>query len=264
MSIDMEVADRLEYLISHPEDNPDTPLTADPQSAEVGILLLHGFTGSPYSMKPLARLLIESGKAVRVPVLPGHGTSWRDLNRYRWNDWLTAAHHALAELTEKYEHVIVLGLSMGATLTAELATSCHGLTGIVCVNPALAWDKPIQYLVPLLSTVLPVGWSIANDIARPGTQECAYTVTPLKALASLQIAQKRLRHKLWKISTPTILCLSSTDRVVATTTSEILRASLLCPLEIRVLRNSRHVATLDYDALKIYDSVLSLLPRELR
>ena len=63
-----------------------------------GALVLHGFTGSPVSMRPLAEALADAGFAVEMPRLPGHGTDAADLALTTWDDWLAEAERALATL----------------------------------------------------------------------------------------------------------------------------------------------------------------------
>jgi len=64
------------------------PFSADPEGEpEIGVVLSHGFTGTPQSMRPWGRHLAAEGFAVRGPRLPGHGTHWRDMQATRWPDW---------------------------------------------------------------------------------------------------------------------------------------------------------------------------------
>ena len=56
-------------------------------NAEIGVLLVHGFTGSPASMRPFAHFLNEKGYQVSVPVIPGHASRWQDLNKVHWSSW---------------------------------------------------------------------------------------------------------------------------------------------------------------------------------
>ena len=72
--------------------HPTAPLSLPPQPERtggraIGVLLVHGFTGSPASMKPWAQALADQGYAVEVPLLPGHGTRWQDLNQVSWTEW---------------------------------------------------------------------------------------------------------------------------------------------------------------------------------
>ena len=66
---------------------------ADPFAADrgpIGVVLSHGFTGTPASMLPWAEHLAAAGYTVRLPLLPGHGTRWQDTNRSRWTEWYGA------------------------------------------------------------------------------------------------------------------------------------------------------------------------------
>src|SRR3989442_11103343 len=67
----------------------------------IGALLQHGFTGCPASMRPFGEWLADQGMTVIGPRLPGHGTSWEDLEGTTWQDWEGEAEAALAELTAR-------------------------------------------------------------------------------------------------------------------------------------------------------------------
>jgi len=77
--------------------------------APIGLLLLHGFTGNPTSLRPLAELLSARGFALELPLLPGHGTEPRDLLPTRYADWRAAAVSALDRLRARTKHVFVVG-----------------------------------------------------------------------------------------------------------------------------------------------------------
>src|SRR4051812_43919958 len=106
---------------------------------EVGCLLIHGFTGTPQNVRPLADYLARRGLAVAAPRMPGHGTTAADLDRTGPEDWLAAAEQALAELRSRCSTVFVAGISMGGTITLELARRHPDLPGIVVMAaPGLA------------------------------------------------------------------------------------------------------------------------------
>ena len=91
---------------SGPAVRPEAaPLSHD--GGRVGFLLSHGFTGSPASMVPWGQHLVAQGHTVRVPRLPGHGTTWQDMNRTRWQDWYRTLEVELASLRERCDHVVV-------------------------------------------------------------------------------------------------------------------------------------------------------------
>ena len=117
-----------QYSTTHPSrvalsgasKEADMPLLpgAEPYSADggsTGILLIHGFTSSPKSMKPWGERMAAEGHTVRVPRLPGHGTRWQDMNLTRWEDWYAEADRAFLELQSACDAVFVFGLSMGGS-----------------------------------------------------------------------------------------------------------------------------------------------------
>ena len=122
-----------------------TPAPFTLSGGDVGVLLIHGFTGSPAEMRPLGRFLHGRGLTVAAPLLPGHGTTPADLNRCRWQDWLACAEIALAELQAQCRAVFVAGLSLGALLTLTLAGQHRDLAGIIAYSPAiLVKDRACQ------------------------------------------------------------------------------------------------------------------------
>ena len=112
-------------------------------------------------------------------------------------------------------------------------------------------------LTPFLRHVITSVPGIGGDIALPGAAEHAYTQTPVAAVASLHREFKYTRRRLWQVSAPTTLCLSTTDHVVRPRSARLLRNALLTSLRVVMLRRSYHVATVDYDADVIVREILS-------
>ena len=80
---------------------------------DIGVVLVHGFTGSPYEVRYLGEQLARAGLAVRAPLLPGHGTSLADLDATSWNDWAEAVERALDSMRVRCARVAVVGQSLG-------------------------------------------------------------------------------------------------------------------------------------------------------
>src|ERR1700685_638312 len=95
------------------------PFAAD--GGSVGILVLHGFTGSPQTIRDWASYLAAAGLSVRAPLLAGHGGTWQDLAKTGWTDWYADADRALTELRTRCTQVFVAGISMGGCLAFRLA-----------------------------------------------------------------------------------------------------------------------------------------------
>jgi carboxylesterase len=239
---------------------------AEPWSSdgnEVGILVLHGFTGSPKSMRPWAEELAAQGWTVRLPLLPGHGTSWQDMNLTSWEDWYAEADKGLRDLQSRCTHVFVMGLSMGGSLTLRLAEH-HGsaITGIVLVNPAVHSERPDRHLLPLLQRFIPSFPGISNDIAKPGQDEGAYDKIPLKAAYSLSFLWKAIKHDIAKVTQPMLLFRSAVDHVVEASNSEFILTHVSSKDAVEVvLPDSFHVATLDHDAEVIVRDSIAFVRR---
>lgn len=232
-------------------------------SAQIGVLLCHGFTGSPHSMRPWAQQVIAQGWSARLPLLPGHGTDWRDANRTTWQDWYATVDAAFEELAERCEHVFVFGLSMGGTLALRLAEE-HGdrVAGLVLVNPAVAMLRWDTKFLPVMSRILPSVPAIGNDIAKPGILEGAYERTPVRAAASLRRFQRAVKADLAKVTAPVLLFHSANDHVVEPVNSAmVLQGISSADVEEIVMQDSFHVATLDHDAERIFSGSIDFVQR---
>lgn len=228
-----------------------------------GVLVLHGFTGSPKSMRPWAQRLADAGYTVRLPRLPGHGTRWQDMNLTRWEDWYAEAERAFAELQGRCDRVFIMGLSMGGSLTLRLAEQKGAaVAGIVLVNAAVHTERWDRHLLPMLQAVLPSFPGISNDIKKPGQDEGAYDKIPLKAAYSLQKLWAVVKADIAKVNQPMLLFRSEVDHVVEASNAEFIMANARSSDKTMVvLADSFHVATLDNDAVLIEDASIEFVRR---
>jgi len=231
------------------------------QGGPTGVLLCHGFTGSPYSLRPWAEHLAAQGLTVSMPRLPGHGTTWQEMNRTRWEDWYAEVDRAFGELQATADDIFLMGLSMGACLALRLAElHLDAVRGLVLVNPSLTADTKLFLLAPMLKVVIPSLKGIGSDIKKPGVTELAYDRTPTKAAATLPAMWKVTQRDLGKVTAPVLVFKSTQDHVVGPASLQILRASLpQGALEVRELPDSYHVATLDNDAAVIFAGSLDFV-----
>lgn len=224
------------------------------EGGPVGVLLCHGFTGSPASLRPWAEHLAKAGYTVELPRLPGHGSSRDAMSITRWPDWFTRVERSLLLLAQRCETIIVAGLSMGGCLALRLA-QVHGahVQGLVLVNPAIASADRRLLALPVLRHLVPSMPGISNDIALPGQDEHAYHRTPLKPLHSYTQMWKRVRRDLPAITQPVLLFRSANDHVVDGTSAPLILSGVSSSDVTHVLlHRSHHVATLDYDAETIF------------
>ncbi len=214
-----------------------------------GVLVLHGFTGNPISMRPLAEAFAAAGFFVEMPRLPGHGTAVEDMIPTRWPDWLSHALATYDDLAGRVDRVVVAGLSMGGTLTATIGLERPTTAGLVLINAALEPMAPeFRDLLRQMGEVSEVMPAIGDDIAKPGVTEGSYDATPIAALLSLAEAGDVLAPRLGELAMPCLLLNSPQDHVVPPSAAEFFVARVTTEVERVVLERSFHVATLDYDA----------------
>lgn len=230
---------------------------------DTGVLLCHGFTGTPQSLRPWADAFVTAGHSVRLPRLPGHGTTWQEMNRTQWADWLAEVDRSLTELVQRCDRVLVGGLSMGGALALRLAqTRPADVAGIMLVNPAVTLADPRLVALPLLKHVVPSLAGIASDIAAPGRTELAYDRNPLKALHSFVRALGSVRRDLPQVTQPLLLMHSGEDHVVPVASWQMVLARVSSKDVTEVaLERSFHVATLDHDADVIERESLAFVQR---
>jgi carboxylesterase len=229
----------------------------------IGVLLSHGFTGSPVSMRPWGRALAEHGYGVHVPLLPGHATSWQDLNTKTWDDWYGALRAEFDLMAKEHDAVVVGGLSMGGALVLRLAADLgDDVAGVMVVNPAVATRRLDVKALWLLKHLVPSFPGLANDIKKPGVEEHGYTRTPLKAIHSLIRSWKPLVADLPKVTAPLIYFRSGEDHVVDDASQPIILDAISSKdVEVVPLPDSYHVATLDNDAETIFERSAEFVAR---
>lgn len=229
----------------------------------VGVLLCHGFTGTPQSLRPWAEQLAAAGLTVALPRLPGHGTTPAEANMTSWRDWYAELDRHLAVLTERCQEVFVMGLSMGGTLALRLAEERgDAIAGLVLVNPSLLTRRPDRFLLPVLRWLRPTYPGIASDIKKPGVSELAYDHLPLHAAHQLGRLWAVTRADLHRVTQPVLVFRSTQDHVVEPDSVRLL-AEKVSSADLRevLLPDSYHVATLDNDAQTIVDGSLEFVRR---
>ena len=247
-----ETCDKIER-VSIPNSEP-FELSGGP----IAVLVIHGFSGSPVSVRPWAQALNESGFTVLVPRLPGHGTTWNEMNQTRWEEWFSEVENNFRDLKSRYKRVFVAGFSMGGALTLRLATIYKDeIEGLLLVNPSIGDDRLVMRLIPFLKYFLPSVKGRGTDVAAPNPPRHSYGRTPLHALHSLQKLWRIVQRHLHLIDQPLMIGYSINDHVVNPKFSELVIDNV-SSVDIRevIFERSFHNVALDYDLpLLIEESV---------
>jgi carboxylesterase len=91
------------------------------QHGEDAVLLIHGLTGTPAEMRPIAKHLAKQGFSIMCPALAGHCRDAGDLRKSKWQDWYASMADAFDALKAQHRCVFVAGLSIGALLAIKIA-----------------------------------------------------------------------------------------------------------------------------------------------
>lgn len=231
---------------------------AEPFSAAgsgAGVLVLHGFTSNPASMRGVALAVADAGFTVELPRLPGHGTSIEEMLQTRWADWSAHAEATYDELAARCESVVVVGLSMGGSLATWLTVRHPEIAGLVCINAAIR-PQPDE-IVEAIRAEVDAGNKtfpgVGSDIADPDVVESAYELAPLLPLLSLIEALDSLQDEVHQIACPVLILTSPQDHVVDPGDSDFLAGAVAGPVERVTLDRSYHVATQDYDKEIVFE-----------
>ena len=246
---------------------------ADPWAARgegeregTGIVVLHGFSGNPRTSTPFAKALHAHGFTVDVPRLPGHGTTWQDMALTRYRDWREEATLALERLTKSCDRVFLTGLSMGGTLSVDLAWERPAdVAGIIPINATVMQREGfLAKIAPLVAKILKslpakAAGLVENDSAKP-FDEMAYDRLPLKAAQSLLDEIPRINKALDELRVPLLVAYSPQDHSVPATNSQEL-LNRVPGAEAVVLANSYHLATVDMDAGLLEERTVEFIDR---
>lgn len=252
----------------------------------VGILCVHGFTGSPAEMRPLGQYLADQGFAVEGPVLPKHGGLPHELKGATWRDWVGAARDALHALSQRGEHTFIAGLSMGGLIALHLAAHENShehatLRGIIVMAAPLAVNDPRTKLVRFARYFVPYfyplkGMNFNDPAVRANLQERMGDANasvnwddpsvqkaivqnvriPLSAIHELlelnQLAMRDLPH----VTLPALLMQGRQDTVVAPGSADAIAARVGSKDKcVRWYENSGHALPLEPDAPRMFEDI---------
>ena len=235
------------------------------------VLCLHGFTSTPYEVRPLAEALAAEGLAVLAPRLAGHGRRAEELAHCRWPDWLASAKLAFARLAAHHERIFVVGTSMGALLALVLAHDQGArVAGVVAMATPLHFGLATQTYLRLVESVAltdlipfvrkhqgPDVSDSAVAAAMPG-----YVRIPIRAAASLLEGQRQVRQRAPQLGMPVLILHGRNDHTASVANAYHLHELLRTPdRALKIYPRSWHILPLDVEHAEVIEDVLQFVRR---
>ena len=259
-------------ISSSPQTSHDAFAFPGGAHADVGVLCIHGFTGSPAEMRPLGEYLARRGYTVQGLLLPGHGGAAEALKGHRWSQWVEAAHTALRALRQSCAHVVLAGESMGGLIALHLATRHPDeVEGVVSLATPAAIQDPRARLVRFARYFVPYFYPLKEaDFSDPAVRQSVAermresldlddpavvrqlktrVRIPLDAIAELMALNDQVVKDLPRLTRPVLFLQGRKDKTIAPNSM-----TLLCAIagskdkQMLWLENSGHVLPLEPDA----------------
>jgi carboxylesterase len=234
------------------------------ENSKIGIILVHGFTGSPAAMRPWGEFLNSKGYSVRVPLLPGHGSKVENLNKVKWQEWPAKIIFEIDQISKSCDQIVLIGLSMGGSTVLNVSASPSGgnknIVGLILVNPMIHVRGVPAELAYFISRFQLLRKSVGDDIKRPGMTEWGYDALPTRGVHQLLKMLRITRRNLSTIKIPLQLFHSVEDHTLPVSNTEIIMREIGSLEKNRIeLVNSYHVATMDYDQELIFQNSLTFI-----
>ncbi len=247
------------------QDNP-APFTL--KAGPTGVLLLHGFMGTPREMHPLGEYLHSRGVTVSAPLLPGHGDTLEALNQTPWWAWVAAAEVAYADLAARCARVVVAGFSMGSLLAMWLAAHHTDVPALVLYAPALKvryrlirWTVLARYVLRTFPLVV-----YGTDLQDPEAEAFlgGYARYPVVATAELYFLIRRVTRMIRQVRAPTLIVYSQGDQLLHPRSGPetVARLSMAAPtVETLVLEKAGHALVVDEGWLEVAEATYRFIAK---
>ena len=236
------------------------------KKGDTGVLLIHGYTGTSREMLPLARYLSEHNISSYGILLPGHGSTPRELKKTTKEDWYKAAEDALIRMKKEYKTVYIAGFSIGSAIAIKLAAN-YQVDGIALLSPAVYLKKKegemlsVESQIKLLNLFFFYSYlkkPHPPDVKDPSVDESNpfYEFYPVNTLKHLINTMREARELLPKITCPILIIQSKGDIDLSDEGPEyIYKNAASTDKKVVWLERSGHIITLDYDRDRVNEEV---------
>ena len=224
----------------------------------LGLLILHGFTGSLDTVKALVPRAEAKGWPWRMPVLRGHGTQYQDLVGVRWEHWVEDAEAALDELLKECDRVVIAGLSMGGLAAIQLGMKREkDLAGLVLLAPALRFKDPLTPLTPILKLLFPF-WDAPSSFEDKELEKACtnYKKFPTATFSRLLDFAAETERRLPELRVPVVGLFARKDNTIHPVVPKLLSDRAKAPVRLVWFEKSGHEMLQDNEADAIADAAI--------
>jgi len=223
-------------------------------------LLIHGFTGSPFELEPLAERLRGQGHTVVVPTLAGHCGSRLEMERSTWLDWVQSAEKELIELIKSHGSVHLVGFSMGGLIAALLSTKykarVRSLTmlsaPIYTLNPRQLYKRIAEAIQQSMRSRSP-----HEDISR---YLAKFKATPVRSLAHFRRLVQTVKPKIASVEAPLLVIQGLLDELVETRSADYIAGTASSVRkDVYYFPESAHMICHDCEADQVTELVASFI-----
>jgi carboxylesterase len=238
-----------------------------PGSSDLGVLLIHGFTGSPFEMRPLGDALAACGIGSACPLLRGHGTHPNDMVGVPYTAWIEDVEVALDRLLKRHDRAVLVGLSMGGTLALNVAArraNDPGIAGLVTISAPLVLDDwRLNFANLIVKVVKWQAWGKPDIKDRSvWDQQTNYRRIRTHAILELLGLLADTRARLSRVNQPILIVQARDDHVVPPRNAELIRDGIGSANRQAIkLDNCYHVSTVDFDAPVLCAEVVRFVQR---
>lgn len=203
-------------------NDPDNlPFMFCPQEPKVAALLVHGFTATPWEMRPLAEFLADAGIASLAIRLPGHGTTPEDLAARRWQEWRASVEKGYRILAHDFASVFGMGMSTGSLLLLASHASCR-FKGLTLFSPYLRIQHALAPYARWLRWFMPYHKKYIGE----DHQSRYYSHRPVAGIHQINLLIKTVRKELKNICCPVMAFNGEGDQTIDVQSSSELMSLL--------------------------------------